>query len=251
MNDLLHEIELQETDKKIPFNWDISMYRDPPTNWDENQPYQIKDYVPQASADLESVREEATRQVDLEDAGGPINTDLSLTNIGDYVIVAPNLSADSLKRPFWVGQVCKNSKTQNKLQVHWLLPPTSASLRQGNTTGTYEEVIEPEVAQGARKAPSAITNKYKTPKHIPEERRHKPQRPNNQCLLPNYPYSEFRPVVHADLSAKPGGRKFAKQTCWISYDCVFFSFPHLGEEDTLPSNVLDAISNEEQIDWMG
>ena len=77
------------------------------------------------------VREEAVRQVILADAGGPINKDMALANIGDYVIVNPNQSSDSLKRPFWVAQVVENLPAKRKLCVHWLLSPTKQRVRGG------------------------------------------------------------------------------------------------------------------------
>ena len=259
-NGLLAEIDLQKTDQIIDFSWDLSMYQNPPVNWTEEKPYVAKTSVPEpgdVDDDRADVREEASMVVDLEDAGGPINTNLKFTNIGDYVIVAPNVSADSLKRPFWVGHVAKNSKNQKKLQVHWLLPPTSSSVRQGKGTGTYEQMVgsdhlEEEDTSGSS-AKHMAAFKYRTPKEVPQERRHKQQKPNKQCLLKNYPYAEFRPVLSSrgeDETAE-GGKNFQKRTHWIPYNCVFFSFPHLGEEDTLPDNVLDAISKEEEIDWMG
>jgi hypothetical protein len=116
---LLHEINLQREDQEVPFSWDLSMYRRPPINWDPAAPF-----VSESDAHMSAVREEAVMLVDMEDAGGVINKEMELTNIGDYVIVAPNLSADPLKRPFWVGQVVNNYTTQRELRVHWLLPPT-------------------------------------------------------------------------------------------------------------------------------
>ena len=254
-NGLLAEIELQKEDQEVSFNWDLSFYQNPPVNWTDEEPYVARDCVPQSGDDIDDVREEASAVVDLEDAGGLINSDLKLTNIGDYVIVKPNVSADSLKRPFWVGHVCKNSKSKEKIQVHWLLPPTSISVRQGKATGTYEQIVDPDLPEnesGAeKKSPALGVNSYKTPRRVPIERQHKPQRPNKQCVLKHYPYAEFRPVLQLEDATKVGERRYKKKTVWISYDCVFFSFPHLGEEDTLPGTVLDAISNEPQIDWMG
>jgi hypothetical protein len=102
------------------------MYQRPPTSWDPAAPF-----VPDSDVHLSAVREEAIRLVEMEDAVGPINKEMELSNIGDYVIVAPNFSADPLKRPFWGGQVCNNYTTQRELRVHWLLPPTKHIVLRG------------------------------------------------------------------------------------------------------------------------
>jgi hypothetical protein len=126
LHGLLHEIDLQREDREVPFSWDLSMYRKPPINWDPAAPF-----VPESEAHMSAVREEAVQLVEMEDAGGVINKEMEHANIGDYVIVAPNLSADPLKRPFWVGQVTNNYITQRELRVHWLLPPTKHIVRGG------------------------------------------------------------------------------------------------------------------------
>jgi hypothetical protein len=113
----------------VQFNWNLEMYRNPPINWNPSVPF-----VSRSAADLSSVRDEAVAVVNMEDNGGKINEDMALANIGDYVIVASNLPSDSLKRPFWVGQITQNYTSRQKLRVHWLLPPTTHSSRGGRGT---------------------------------------------------------------------------------------------------------------------
>ena len=93
----------------------------------------LSKFTSQSNELMLQVREEAVRQVILEDAGGPINKDMALANIGEYVIVNPNQSSDSLKRPFWVAQVVENLPAKRKLRVHWLLnlPSTKQRVRGG------------------------------------------------------------------------------------------------------------------------
>jgi hypothetical protein len=122
---LFAEVELQRKDVLVPFAWNLSMYCNPPVNWNP-----AESFVSSFDADMQSVRKEAEEQVALEDAGGVINKDMTLANIGDYVICVSNPS-DPLKRPFWVGQVTKNYPTQSELRVHWLLPPTRFAARNG------------------------------------------------------------------------------------------------------------------------
>ena len=104
-----------------------------------------------------------------------------------------------------------------------------------------------------------LATTYVSPAHVPPERALKKQQPNTQCVIINYPYAQFK--AHLDVNtngashSNRGERKIVNPTSWIDYDTVYFSFPHLGMmndvHDCLPSNVLDAISLEESIDWMG
>ena len=57
--------------------------------------------------------------------GGAIDYEFTNCRVGNYVIVCANTKEDSLKRPFWVGQICDNAPDKNKLKVHWLLLGTS------------------------------------------------------------------------------------------------------------------------------
>jgi len=244
INGLRAEIELQSEDQLVQFNWNLEMYRNPPINWNPSVPF-----VSRSAADLSSVRDEAVAVVNMEDNGGKINEDMALANIGDYVIVASNLPSDSLKRPFWVGQITQNYTSRQKLRVHWLLPPTTHSSRGGRgTKGT-------EGSGDGKAVPPPVEVRYVTPANVPKARRGKVQEPNRLCTLKNYPYASFQPALDCNTSEKShsnkGTRKTVLPTHSIDYACVYFSFPHLGEEDRLPNNVLDAISAENQIQWKG
>ena len=81
------EIELQREDHLVPFAWDLSMYRNPPVNWDTAQPFNST-----SNALLAGVREEAEAIVRMEDAGGPINKDMANCKIGDYLVCVSNPS---------------------------------------------------------------------------------------------------------------------------------------------------------------
>ena len=180
----------------------------------------------------------------MEDTGGALNTDMSTTNVGDYLIVCANLACDTLKRPFWVARVSKNDVAEEKLQVSWFLPLTKHAVRKKGDTQARFPFLE---------------TTYVSPAHVPPERALKKQQPNTQCVIKNYPYAQFK--AHLDVNTNVashsnlGERKIVNPTSWIDYDTVYFSFPHLGMmndvHDCLPSNVLDAISLEESIDWMG
>ena len=82
VDSLYDEVELMREDHFLPFDWDVSMYREPPVNWNHAAPF-----VSKSQKHMQKVREEAVQLVNLEDAGGAINRDMALANIGDYVIV--------------------------------------------------------------------------------------------------------------------------------------------------------------------
>jgi hypothetical protein len=202
IDSLNDEITLQREDRQIPFSWNLDMYRNPPINWDPAIPF-----VSQTQAHMDAVREEAERQVHQEDAGGPINRDLKLTNIGDYVIVGSNLSSDRLKRPFWVGQVTATYPNQGKLRVHWLLPPTTHSGRGGKgTKGNGEEAVALN-DESAVNRPAGDKLSYVTPLHPPKDRKHMPQEPNKQCVLRHYPYAQFKAVMDLNSNNKSHSNK--------------------------------------------
>ena len=249
---LKHEIKLQREDREVPFSWNLSMYKNPPINWNP-----AVSFVSTSADELSGVRAEAEKLVSMEDAGGVINTTMELANIGDYVIVRPNQRQDSLKRPFWGGQITKNYIKKAELRVHWLLPPTGAYSSRCRK-GAKETGGKATCADGTGQEKAAAVSsqlKFVTPASVPAERRHKPQEPNRLCTLRNYPYAQFKPVLDINSSIKShsnkGVRAVKLNTDVISYNCVFFSFPHLATEDRLPDNVLDAISEHDQIQWKG
>jgi len=249
---LLAEVELQREDYLVPFAWDLSMYRTPPINWDPAVPF-----VSQSNADLDAVRQEAEALVRMEDAGGAINKDMTLTNVGDYVICVSNPS-DPLKRPFWVGQVTNNYQTQKDLRVHWLLPPTKRPGSDGKGTkgknGASRETEDMDVESTARE-PVLMETKYVSPSAPPRERAHLPQQPNLLCKIKNFPYAQFRPVMDINTAEKSnsnkGNRKSVIPSFRISYDCCYFSFSSLKPDTRLPTNVLDELSMEQEIQWKG
>ena len=227
--------------------------QEPPINLDPTVAF-----VSKSTADLDKVRAEAEELVNMEDAGGVINANMEFVNVGDYVIVKPNLHLDSLKRPFWVGHVTQNYVARRKLRVHWLLPPTKHTGRSGRgAKAAVETSVEGDnsVPTQGRAALPPPSLSYVTPSSVPLERRRKVQEPNKLCVLPHYPYAQFKPVLDINTSQKShsnkGLRKAVHQTSVIDYDCVFFGFQNLGEEDTLPHKVLDALSAEEEIQWKG
>ena len=241
VNDLLAEIKLQTTNQIHDFCWDLEKYKYPSIAWDPLLPFVLR---AECNLSTHPTRAEAEAIIRLEDAGGAINTNMATTNVGDYVIVCPNLACDTLKRPFWVARVSKNNVPDKQLQVSWLLPPTKHSVKKkGNSQARFP----------------FLSTTYVSPAHVPPERAHKKQQPNTQCVIRNYPYAQFK--AHLDVNtniashSNRGERKIVNPTSWIDYDTIYFSFPHLGimndEHDCLPSNVLDAISLEPSIDWMG
>ena len=248
VNGLLGEIERQTRDVVVPFSWDLSKYENPVTNWDSDAPF----FAPASagSAAMLHVRREAERITNFEDAGGAISGDISTGTVGDYVIVCANLEKDSLKRPFWVGQIVENDPAQKRLKVKWLLPPT---------THTYSKVKSYPVGGpvGERnEVPSDFTRieaphlevTYISPRSPPIERRRKPQKPNTLCVIRNYPYASFQAVLDVNTK-KPshsnrGIRAVLQKAVWIPYNSCFFTFQHLTTEETLPNSVLDAISAE-------
>jgi len=178
---LYAEVELQRKDVLVPFAWDLSMYRNPPVNWNPAEPF-----VSSFDADMQSVRKEAEEQVALEDAGGVINKDMTLANIGDYVICVSNPS-DPLKRPFWVGQVTNNYPTQSELCVHWLLPPTRFADRNGKgNKGNSKDSVD-KGGESTAKLPPRNDVQYVTPAAPPKDRQQCLQEPNIECTLKNYP----------------------------------------------------------------
>ena len=235
LNGLRTEIARQRIDVEIPFQWDLEIYRNPPINWDPSVAF-----VSKLTADLDSVRAEAVELVNMEDDGGVINGDMTLVNVGDYVIVKGNLQKDSLKRPFWVGHVSQNNVGRRQLRVHWLLPPTTHTGRSKRGAKETEEsmMMDGEEPQGRTAAPHPSLS-YVTPCSVPKERRGKPQEPNRHCILKHYPYAQFRPVLDLNTTAKShsnkGLRKAIHQTHPISYDCCFFFFPELGRRRSTPT----------------
>jgi hypothetical protein len=193
----------------------------------------------------------------MEDAGGAINKDMTLTNVGDYVICVSNPS-DPLKRPFWVGQVTNNYTTQKELRVHWLLPPTKRPGSDGKGTkgknGASRKTEDMDVENTARE-PELMETKYVSPSAPPRERAHLPQQPNLACKIKNFPYAQFRPVMDINTAEKSnsnkGNRKSVIPSFRISYDCCYFSFTSLKPDTRLPSNVLDELSLEKDIQWKG
>jgi hypothetical protein len=258
VNGLLGEIERQTQDQPIPFSWDLSMYRNPLTNWDSNTPF-----FPAVSARsdaLLAVREEAERITRFEDAGGSIDYEFTNCRVGDYVIVCANTKEDSLKRPFWVGQICDNAPDKNKLKVHWLLPPTTQTIitpKSGKSYPAGEPVGEGGMLQTNRTRVGlpVVKRFYVSPSSPPKARANKPQKPNQLCVIKHYPYATFRAVLDVNSNKKShsmkGQRAVVKKTFWIPYDSIFFAFRHLTRDSRLPSAVLDAISEEPEIDWMG
>jgi hypothetical protein len=252
LNGLLHEIKLQKEDRLIPFTWDLSFYRNPPTIWDPNSPC-----VHRSEEDLHSVRKEAKAIIDIEDNGGIINKDMKLTNIGDYVIVCANLEEDPLKRPFWVGQVSDNDPARRKMVVTWLLPPTRVVSSKDSKHKDDMDVpdCEKDESEATRRGVSFYQQQFDTPRNVPLQRRNKPQKPSAVCLLKNYPYAQFKVVLDCNSNAKSnsnkGNRKMRVPTSDLHRECVYFSFQHLAKGNRLPNSVLDAISEEPDINWMG
>ena len=253
VDSLYNEVDLMRVDHLYPFDWDVSMYRKPPVNWNHAVPF-----VSQSEEEMLKVREEAVQLVNLEDAGGLINKDMALVNVGDYVIVQPNQSCDSLKRPFWVAQVCENLFAQKKLRVHWLLPPTKQRLRGGKGTkgNNGEDMVTEDVeAQSTATGPVVLEKIYVSPSAPPKERARMPKEENNLCVIRNYPYAQFKPVLEINNAEKSHSNKGAPKPMIgyvkISYRCCIFSFSNLTSEDRLPNNVLDELSKDEDIQWKG
>ena len=250
---LRDEINLMRTDVVVPFDWDLSMYRKPPINWDPAEPF-----VSQLEKDMRDCQEEAVEIVNLEDAGGPINLDCNQVNIGDYVLVAPNLSCDAMKRPFWLGQVTYNYCAQKELKVHWLLPPTKHVSRTGKVSKGKDAAsreTEGVEAESTVRETVIVDKTYISPAHPPKERAGREQEPNRLCRIKNYPYCQFKAVLDINTKEKSnsnkGLRKAVVPSYRIGYGSVYFSFERLAEEDTLPHSVLDAISASDEIQWKG
>ena len=243
------EIELQREDHLVPFAWDLSMYRNPPVNWDTAQPF-----TSTSNALLAGVREEAEAIVRMEDAGGPINKDMANCNIGDYLVCVSNPS-DPLKRPFWVGQVVETYRAQEEFKVHWLLPPTKHPSSGGKGAKRGSGETEDMEAESTSRAPIQYDQGYVSPANPPKERQNNLQEPNLQCKIKNYPYAQFCPVMDVNTAAKSnsskGVRKVVMPHHMIPFQCVCFSFPNLKPNNCLPNNVLDELSRDKEIKWKG
>ena len=249
INGLYGEINLQREDHLVPFAWNLDMYRNPPVNWDPTVPF-----VSTSNDDMDYVRQEAEAIVRLEDAGGVINKDMTHCIIGDYVICVPN-PADPLKRPFWVGQVTKNSPAKKELRVHWLLPPSRHPGSVGKKAKGKERKSEDMEVESTVRAPVQSEPSYLSPAAPPKERLRFPQQPSTACKIKNYPYAQFRTVMDINTAQKSNSNKGLRKPVIpsypIDYTCCIFSFPNLTSETRLPSNVLDELSRDEDIEWKG
>jgi hypothetical protein len=184
--------------------------------------------------------------------GGPLEDDLTKTEISEYVIVHPSKS-DPLLRPFWVAQVIDNDKTNQKLHVHWMqapLKPKSSKKRaangedmvpiEGNNRFVLEEEPQNKMSINEEEAVDVFLGKL-----VPVMK--KPG-----CKIPNYGFNSFIKKFDCNIirsNSNTGKRKDVADTAWIEYDCVYFSFPMLRANGTLPMLVLKEIAAIPPLGW--
>ena len=72
------------------------------------------------------------------------------------------------------------------------------------------------------------------------------------CKIPNYGFNAFIKKFDCNnirSNSNTGKRKDVADTAWTPYDCVYFSFPMLRSNGTLPLLILKEIASIEHLGW--
>jgi len=184
--------------------------------------------------------------------GGPIEDDLRNTQVADYVVVHPNKS-DPLQRPFWVAQVLENDRKGERLHLHWMSAPLKAKSNKKRAAAGNDEVQQESGIQliPEEQAPSSVGTVIGSEADqylgslIPVLKK-------AGCKIPNYGFNAFIKKFDCNnlrSNSNTGKRKDVADTAWTPYDCVYFSFPMLRGNGTLPLLILNEIASIEHLGW--
>jgi hypothetical protein len=184
--------------------------------------------------------------------GGPIEDDMKKTQIGEYVIVHPS-KCDPLQRPFWVAQVLENDRKGKRLHLHWMTAPVKPKQSKkraaaGEDEGQIEEALQLVPDDEPPRAVDTV---------IGDEAEQYlgslvPVFKKTGCKIPNYGFNAFIKKFDCNnvrSNSNTGKRKDIANTAWIPYDCVYFSFPMLRGNGTLPLLILKEIASIESLGW--
>jgi len=183
--------------------------------------------------------------------GGPIEDDLSKTQIAEYVIVHPS-KLDPLVRPFWEAQVLENDLDQKKMHVHWMSAPLKPKASKKRSAEGEAIPLEGE-------GRFVVENQPPKEKDVSLDDQADfllgsmvPVFKKAGCKIPNYGFNAFIKKFDCNnirSNSNTGKRKDVADTAWIDYDCIYFSFPMLRGNGTLPLLILKEISETKPLGW--